>query len=314
MAGYGYRAGGNTNGANFTSVPYVEEYDDVADTWTAVTNLGTSRYHAACFTIDGYGFAVTGASDLVVKTKNEMYDNVAKTWTYKTECSVGRSGPGGFELNGFGYITAGIFAAVATERYDKTGDSWLAKQSLNGRWDHASMSAGGYGYVASGGNTLNSSMEYDDVAETWTTLSNVARSIDDTCGFGLNDVPYKAGGYYYATYAEKYTRSTNTWSLIAYLNTSRYNPTGFELNSYGYSSGGYGGTGSSPTSTTEKYDDVANTWTVKTSFNTATAHAGGFSISEAAAATTTKSGRPLRHSTGASVPGGIGCGMGKSRR
>ena len=37
-------------------------------------------------------------------------------------------------------------------------------------------------------------------------------------------------------------------------------------------------------------------------------------LCEVAAATTTKSGRPLRHSTGASVPGGIGCGMGKSRR
>ena len=35
---------------------------------------------------------------------------------------------------------------------------------------------------------------------------------------------------------------------------------------------------------------------------------------EAAAAAAVKSGRPLRHSTGASVPGGIGCGMGKRRR
>lgn len=35
---------------------------------------------------------------------------------------------------------------------------------------------------------------------------------------------------------------------------------------------------------------------------------------EAAAATVIKSGLPLRHSTGASVSGGIGCGMGKRRR
>ena len=305
----GYTAGG------YSTIVVTEKYDDVGDIWTIKANLNTGRYRLSGFGLNGYGYTAGGSPCAV-----EKYDDVENIWTTKTNLNTPRRDVACFGLNRYGYA---VGAGAITEKYDDVADIWIDKANLNtGRSSPAGFSLNDYGYIA-GGFTgggpdiidYNVTEKYDDAADIWTTVHNLNTARRTLTGFSLNGYGYAVGGGKtkfgtYSAITEKYDDAADIWTTVHNLNTARNILAGFSLNDYGYTAGGLGGG-----AVTEKYDDVVDIWTAKANLNTAKWGLTGFNIGEAvAAAAATKPGRPLRRSTGASVSGGMECGMGKSRR
>ena len=85
MDGKIYAIGGGDENLLSYAYKYVEVYDPATNTWTAKTDMPTSRLGLGTCAMNGKIYAVGGVTDgLVVVTANEMYDPVTETWTTKS--------------------------------------------------------------------------------------------------------------------------------------------------------------------------------------------------------------------------------------
>ncbi len=149
----------------------------LTDTWTQKTSIGGSkRRDAACFTISGKGYILTGLDNGEYQTDLWEYDPAADLWTKKraitnlsTEAyddkylTITGIGKVGFSIGTKGYLaTGGQTTGVECWEYNPGTDLWIEKTSFEGsiRSDAVGFTIGNRGYVVTG---RSGSFYFDDI-------------------------------------------------------------------------------------------------------------------------------------------------------
>jgi len=189
-----YTAGGATSRTCNNYTNYAYEYGIGSDTWSTMTQMGTSRMRS-----QGFGMQVKDGSEMFVvggmtanchPTYTEV-DNVdgftpsGDTWAAKTAipvtCAMGmQSGMGDYIYSSGGDLD-GSGRADTTYRYSPSGNSWVTRTSSastqqNG-WAYPIISGGStYLYTQGGdveGENSDETNSYSEASNTWTSRATM---------------------------------------------------------------------------------------------------------------------------------------------
>lgn len=156
-------------------------YAQVVDTWQQKTGIpGPHRHHPVNFTLDGYGYLLTGTGfyqdGTVLPTKDfYRYDPQGDSWTLLSNFpGAARGFAVGLSVDGKGYIGFGAGSSNFNDLwvYDPDANSWqeLASCPCLGRTHPAFISIGNTIYVGlgnQGGQELNDWWAYDIATDSW---------------------------------------------------------------------------------------------------------------------------------------------------
>lgn len=261
-------------------------------TWSQVSSLpaGASvRNHPITFSIDGFGYLLTGFTGTSLLNDMYRYDPTNDTWTTMTPFPGGARGFAyGVEYKGKGYVgfgigvnSAGVFYYDDLWEYTPSTDTWKQLASLPGvaRRHPALMAANNKVYVGFGndanGIDLRDWWEYEIDTDVWTEKATLpAGGRHHPYFFTLNDIPYAGFGHsgpniYKDMY--RYNAGSDTWTRMADLpDQGRVAGTQFSFNNKGYLLSGQGEDHlNMATGEFWEYDPIADAWTALT------AHPGG---------------------------------------
>ncbi len=240
-----------------------EEYDPVADAWTAKTPMPEARGQLAAGVIDGKLYAVGDA--------NEAYDPVSNTWETKAAIPGARSQFAIASADGKLYAIGGIIGVELNENleYNPVTDAWTAKTPMTkarralaaGTINGKIYAVGGYGNRDGGGyETLPYTEEYDPATDSWTTKAEMNQARENYAAAVIGGKLYAVGGQQGTDkdYNEEFDPIANTWTMKAALTAPRAYLSAGVLNGKLYAVGGAagGGAGSEGTALTlnEMYD------------------------------------------------------------
>jgi N-acetylneuraminic acid mutarotase len=161
-----YYAGGLHDG---TAVPWLDVYDPVANSWTALPNMPTARDHFHAAIVGGKLYAIGGRNVQIGATTpvNEVYDIAASRWS--TGLAPLPTPRGGFAAAALGdeiLIIGGEGAGSQTfntvEAYNVVTDTWrtLAPMPTARHGIQAAVCNGGV-YIADGGTVAGGSQPTD---------------------------------------------------------------------------------------------------------------------------------------------------------
>lgn len=197
-----------------TYVTTTEEYDPVADTWTARAPcpMGSANgvypnVHVSGAVADGRLYVMVYNTALAVPAATYAYDPGADQWATKApppftwaKYSVAESG-GALYLLASQHLLGGVPTASQLARYDPAGNTWLVRQSLAGVLGSTLAGFGGAIY-AMGGVEWNGSVwgavpdvrRYDPATDSWSTVARLgaARYLAGAASDGA--ALYVAGG------------------------------------------------------------------------------------------------------------------------
>lgn len=154
-----------------------------AQDWTQLATLpGVARHHPVTFSLDGFGYVLTGGSDQGRLEDMYRYDPVADEWTQLDDFPGGfRSFAYGVAYEGKAYVgfgnqsVGGSFNGLNDMwRYDPVLDEWeqLADCRCSGRAHPAMVAADGKIFVGLGnddfGSDRNDWWQYDIASDEWT--------------------------------------------------------------------------------------------------------------------------------------------------
>jgi hypothetical protein len=207
-----YAIGGdNLNGCGCASskLNVVEAYDPLANTWSTLAPMPTTRAHLGVAAIGDVIYAVGGylwtGGPLVFQATNvvEAYDTRTNTWSSKAPLPFPQTGQGLAVMDGILYsiggFTDGSSSSSPVFAYDPTTDAWTEKAPMASfRQSFVAQSIDGIVY-APGGISLCcvwSTMEaYDLAANSWTFKPPMHVNRGGFGGVAVNRRLYVVGGY-----------------------------------------------------------------------------------------------------------------------
>ncbi len=306
IGGFGYITGGTSNNLG-PMLPFTNQYDNVADVWTAplvTASLNTARGSFACWAIDGFGFAACGNtnSDSAPNTNASLErfePTTAVFWTVRTPAPAftarrdltGYANPTSNNTNGarllvklhggFGFISGGSIGGVSTgstERYDDVTGIQLVRTSITARSTPAGYSLNGLGFTSCGqipGNT-GLTERFDDIINAAPTARTAGTARNALSGYSLNGYGITSCGLVAGVNSgivERFDDIGNT-QLIRDIITPRQYAASYSLNGFGFTSCGYI---VANTGLTERFDEIAGDHTTRTAA-TARAEVSGYSL------------------------------------
>lgn len=226
-----YVGGGLDVGAGTFKTEFYE-YNPATDSWTSKANLPIPIASAACFSLNGKGYAVCGVNGPLLNTVYE-YDPVANSWQAKSNFpSSSRHNLTAVVLNGRGYMICGFIggSTVVSDmwEYNPTSDSWIQKANVpgSGRNQPVAFTINNVIYVGSGSNVTGSVYyqdfyRFDPVANSYIQLNNVpigrAAGADFVIGnYGYSGLGLSATGK--LSDFQKYNPTTDTWTATNNFN------------------------------------------------------------------------------------------------
>jgi N-acetylneuraminic acid mutarotase len=228
-----------------------------AQEWEPVASLpggqSDARHHPVNFTIDGYGYVLTGSVNGVPSRDFMRYDPVTDTWEELPDFP----GPVRTQAYGTARGTKAYMGFGGTSNspyndlweYDATTEEWtqLADCPCQPRYHPAFVQLEGKIFVGMGNGqfgNLRDWWEYDIPTDTWTQRDNLPGptrhhpfyfGIDSIAyvGFGHGSVGGSSANIYKDFY--KYDPSTEEWTqLNTFLGEARVAGTQFDYNGKGY--------------------------------------------------------------------------------
>lgn len=263
-----YAVGGTTNlfYSNAGPLATVEEYDPLAQVWSARSSMPTARWGLGLATAtNGKVYAVGGipANSSTATNKVEEYDPTTDTWT--TRASMGQSrahlglvaGTNGrlYAIGGSTSISTSYESVATVEEYDPAANRWTTKAGLLiERAELAVVAAGNgriyaIGGVSSGGRIPGSIEEFDPATNIWTAKANTSLAKPNpAAALGANGKIYVVGGYawtglsYSTGTVDEYDPLTDRWSRFSSMPVARgYLGMATASNGKTYAVGGYDG-------------------------------------------------------------------------
>ena len=256
-------------------------------TWSQVSSLPASasvRNHPITFSIDGFGYTLTGFTGQALLNDFYRYDPTNDSWSTLTNFPGGARGFSyGTEYKGKGYIgfgigvnASGVFYYDDLWEYDPATDTWKELASCPGdpRRHPAFLVANDKLYLGCGNNAngqdLRDWWEYDFDTDTWSQKTSLtAAGRHHPYFFTLNDEAYVGFGHsgqniYKDLY--RYNASTDSWTRMADLPAQgRVAGTQFSFNNKGYLLSGQGEDhGNMATGEFWEYDPITNSWAALT--------------------------------------------------
>ncbi|MGE0076805.1 MAG: Kelch repeat-containing protein [Bacteroidales bacterium] len=189
--GKGYVVGGY-DGENEDKLKDVWEFNPSAakgSQWSAKNDfVGTARYGAVAFTVNGSGYICSGYDGSHLK-ELWQYDPTGDSWNQKASIPGSkRYNASVFVINDIAYVFGGNSNGQYVDdfwAYDYSTDTWTAKRDIADNDDDnsydddydsivrecgATFVINGYGYVATGysNGVINTTWEYDPSTDLWT--------------------------------------------------------------------------------------------------------------------------------------------------
>ncbi|MCA9758087.1 MAG: T9SS type A sorting domain-containing protein [Candidatus Eisenbacteria bacterium] len=221
--------------------------------WTAAADMpGSGRHHPVNFTLDGYGYVVTGSSG--GNTADFFrYDPNVNQWEVLPDFpGPARSYSYGGAYDGKGYLACGLGSAYFNDlwEYDPDTGNWTQLASLPGVGrTHPAFVITDDGKIfigmggASSGN-LRDWWEYDIATDQWVQRDNLpGPNRHHPYYFNIGDTPYVGFGHGAAIFNDfyKFDRGTNTWVQMAdFPGEGRVAGTQFSYGGKGYILSGEG--------------------------------------------------------------------------
>lgn len=208
--------GSNTN--------YLQEYDSVADTWTAKATMPDNRDALSAGVVGTKLYAVGG---YLSSTLNTEWNQTTNTWTAKTAMTTGRSYLKAVGVGNIVYAIGGYNGSTVNpgpnEAYDTTTNTWSSKATLSGgRGGFVPGTDGTDIFICAGEDStgrITTFTRYNVGANTYTTLAGLPQALSVGNGGYVNGYFYWISGVksvspYYVQVAYKYNVSTDTWTTI----------------------------------------------------------------------------------------------------
>jgi N-acetylneuraminic acid mutarotase len=277
-----YVIGGSTTNHHVQPGNKVEEYTppplQPIDTWTAKTDMPTSRYgHNTC-AVNGKIYAIGGVAGIGCYQPAfptvEEYNPSTDTWdTTKTDMPTARTGFALSAVNGKIYAIGGssqtcVMDLSTVEVYDPQTNTWddTTKTDMpSPRGGLSSSAVNGKIYAIGGhynGNALRTVEEYDPVTNNWTPKADMPVSLYFFSTCVVNGKIYAFWEYYGnpdETAIYIYDPATDTWD-------TKNTPIQFgacsasSVNGLIYIFGGRPFPGSEPVSDVWEYNPVSDSW------------------------------------------------------
>ncbi len=239
--------------------------------WEQRTDPPFVKDHGIGFSLDGYGYVLTGGSDGVVFSATKAfykYDPVTDSWQTLPDYPGPSRGYGigdtwdGKLYFGFGQASNGALM----------DDLWTWDPATNvftelpscpcaGRVHPAFVAVDGKVYVGTGGaaGNLDDWWVYDIASQTWAQRTNIPEPRHHPYQFALDGEIYVGNGHTDSWY--RFDPATNTWTAVATLGT-RVAGSQFSYDGKGYAlSGADDNHDIFPTGEFWEYDPVSDTWT-----------------------------------------------------
>ena len=249
--------------------------------WTAKTGLeSNARHHPVTWSINGYGYAVTGATATQSGTKGFFkYDPAADSWEQLPDFpGPARSYSIGGVYNGEGYLAFGASGSARYNdlwKYNPTTEEWtqLASCPCVARQHPTFTVNEEFGKIYAGKGNSSSNLrdwwEYDIATDTWTQMENFPGTArHHPYHFSIGEYSYTGLGHDGgSTMARedlyRFDPATGTWEQMADAPGMRIAGTQFAYEGYGFvlSGDGMHHMPSDP-SIFWKYDPSTNTWEV----------------------------------------------------
>ncbi|GJM43557.1 MAG: hypothetical protein DHS20C21_03990 [Gemmatimonadota bacterium] len=202
----------------------------VAAEWTAVAPMpGLGRHHPATFSIDGYGYVVSGTTTGAASTKDFFrYDPVADAWTVLPDFpGAARSYAYAKAYNGKGYFGFGAAGPYFRDlwEYDPVSSTWtqLADCPGLGRAHPAFvMTDNGKLFVGAGNAAQNMKdwWEYDVATNVWTQRADLPGPVrHHPYHFNIGNDAYLCFGHGASIYKDVYRwdQDTVSWTQLTDL-------------------------------------------------------------------------------------------------
>lgn len=249
----------------------------IAQQWVQVASLpGDGRHHPVNFTLNGYGYAVTGTSPGQPYTNHfYRYDPVANSWAVLPNFpGPARSYSYGGAYGGKGYIGFGQGTAFLNDlwSYDPGTGAWTQLASCPGRGrTHPAfvITDDGKIYVGTGGSAIGNLRDwyvYDIATNQWTQLADLpGPTRHHPYYFNIGRVPYVGFGHGAGIYKDVYRfdPDAGTWTRLAdFPGEARVAGTQFTYGGRGYILSGDGDDhGHMPTGELWEYNPDSDQWT-----------------------------------------------------
>jgi N-acetylneuraminic acid mutarotase len=243
-----YMVGGGTYSCGVFST--LQGYDPVANAWTNLANMPTSRYEFGAAELNGLIYAIGGNPGCgpagSAKRDVEAYNPAANSWSTKALLPVGSWGAGVASANGKIYVIGGGMNSTNSRDvycYDPTGNSWSQKASVPAPYVFGTeVVVNGIIYVIGGSVGTKSAMyAYNPVGDSWTTKTSMPTARENCAGAAVNGIIYVAGGTTstgaVAT-VEAYNPVADTWSTVTPLPFRVYAASAASVNGTLYVMGG----------------------------------------------------------------------------
>jgi N-acetylneuraminic acid mutarotase len=281
-----YVIGGSNNGPSGgpsgpTLLNVTEEYDSVANTWTAKAQMPTARHSFGIAVYQNKIYCIGGSTNGPRLAVNEVYDPATDTWETKTSMPTARGALSANAVNGKIYLMGGDPANTTNEAYDPSTDSWTtqAQIPIDAVYSESAV-VNNKIYLFGGLSSRNSTQIYDPETNTWTSGAPIPTGVAEGAAVataGVNapfriyvvggDTTYVRNGVTFGNVTDLnqvYDPESNTWSTgaplptelqffgLAAVNDTLYAIGGFPkligfLNTnYQYTPIGYGNTGQEP--------------------------------------------------------------------
>lgn len=215
--------GASGNGSTANGIANNDRYDDVLNTWTAMTAIPFAKSYMGCFTLSGIGYWMQGDNTSSADTTgNFSYNPVTDAWNSATIASAPYASENGNHCSsgGFGYIAGGSNGGggvrTTAAKFNDAANTFVTTSSLNTAKQN---SAGGeftpgayHNYEVRVGIPANYVGTGND---TWIAKANMNIARDNLCGGRISDdVSVASGGGSIGTglvSTEYYTEPLNTW-------------------------------------------------------------------------------------------------------
>ncbi|MCK5115546.1 MAG: hypothetical protein KAR44_03035 [Candidatus Aegiribacteria sp.] len=226
-----YLIGGQDSIPPFTSIPDVEVYDTVTDTWSAVSPMSNARWGLMVSVVDGKIYAIGGQTGSFMEGYTatdyvEEYDPATDTWTELSPLPTSRGWGGSAVCSDTIFVFGGYDPEVEetgmeVEKFYPATGTWSSDPLMPMyRETFSCIYMNGLIYII-GGWDNDLVQAYDPAAKTWTEPAPMltGRGASGVCSFG--DCIIVAGGRGGPEAVEAYCYDSDSWITMPSLPTPR---------------------------------------------------------------------------------------------
>ncbi|MDU7338621.1 MAG: kelch repeat-containing protein [Clostridium sp.] len=196
--------------------------------WELKASMSTPRYSFCTEVINGYIYAIGGASNTVGALNSiEKYDPQSDKWTIVASMKNSRMDFCTEVINGKIYVIGGSNnegRLASVEMYDPATNTWAAKAPLNtarNNFQTVVMNGKIYAIGGTNGDKLSSVELYDPVSDTWVQKASMLSARSNFQSEIIDNKIYVLGGGANSSLSESYDIQNNVWTAIAPMADSR---------------------------------------------------------------------------------------------